>query len=161
MFTLGEIIDLAIRIEKNGESTYRKAQKEVSSSKVSAMLEWLADDEAKHEKWFTELRENVDEKIEDPILEKMGKEILQSVLGDHTFSMNEVDFSSLDNIKGLLEVSLEFEKDTLIFYEMIKGFIEDENVLSGIDKIIEEENSHVKNLEEFLKKGEILPLSSR
>ena len=62
MFTLGEIIDLAIRIEKNGESTYRKAQKEVSSSKVSAMLEWLADDEAKHEKWFTELRENVDEK---------------------------------------------------------------------------------------------------
>ena len=161
MFTLGEIIDLAIRIEKNGESTYRKAQKEVSSSKVSAMLEWLADDEAKHEKWFTELRENVDEKVEDPILEKMGKEILQSVLGDHAFSMNEVDFSSLDNIKGLLEVSLEFEKDTLIFYEMIKGFIEDENVLSGIDKIIEEENSHVKNLEEFLKKGKILPSSSR
>ena len=159
MFTLGEIIDLAIRIEKNGENTYRKAQDEVSSSELASMLQGLADDEAEHEKWFAELRENVDEKIENPKLAEMGKEILQGVLGDHAFSMDEADFSSLDNITGLLELSLEFEKDTLVFYEMIKEFIEDGKVLSGIDKIIKEENRHIKYLEEFIEKGEILPLT--
>ncbi|MFC1532021.1 ferritin family protein [Thermodesulfobacteriota bacterium] len=157
MFTLGEIIDLAIRIEKNGENTYRKAQDEVSSSELASMLQGLADDEAEHEKWFANLREDIDAEIEDPKLEEMGKSILQSVLGDQAFSMNDADFSRIDNINSLLELSLEFEEDTIIFYGMLKEFIEDGNVLSGIDKIIEEENRHVKRLEEFIEKGEILP----
>lgn len=160
MFTLGEIIDLAIRIEKNGESTYRKAQEEVSSSDLASMLHWLADDEAEHEKWFARLREDMDAKIEDPKLEEMGKSILKNVLGDQSFSMNDVDFSRIDNATNLLETSLEFEKDTIIFYEMLKEFIEDRKVLGGLDKIIEEEKRHVKRLEELIGKEEVLPLTS-
>ena len=155
MFTLGEIIDLAVRIEKNGESTYRKAQKEVSNPVLSSMLQWLADDEAEHEKWFAKLKQNVDEKIEDPKFEEMGREILGGVLGKQAFSMDEADFSRLNDITDLLELSLEFEKDTLVFYEMLKEFVEDEKVLSGIAKIIEEENRHIAYLQEFLEKGEI------
>lgn len=155
MFTLGEIIDLAVRIEKNGESTYRKAQQKVSSPVLSSMLQWLADDEAEHEKWFTKLKRNVDEKIEDPKFEEMGREILGGVLGEHTFSMDEADFSSLNDIKDLFELSLEFEKDTLVFYEMLKEFVEDEKVLSGIDKIIEEEKRHIAYIQGFLRNGEI------
>ena len=159
MFTLGEIIELAIRIEKNGENTYRKAQKEVSSPELASTLQGLADDEAEHEKWFAKLREEMDLAMEDPKLEEMGKSILRSVLGDQAFSITDADFSRIDNITSLLELSLEFEKDTIIFYEMLKEFIEDGKILSGIDKIIEEENRHVKNLEEIIEKGEILPLA--
>ena len=119
------------------------------------MLQWLADDEAEHEKWFAKLKQNVDEKIEDPKFEEMGREILGGVLGEHAFSMDEADFSCLKDIKDLFELSLEFEKDTLVFYEMLKEFVEDEKVLSGIAKIIEEENRHIAYLQEFLEKGEI------
>ena len=160
MFTLGEIIELAIRIEKNGENTYRKAQNEVPSSELASMLQGLADDEAEHEQWFAKLREDMDTEIADPKLEEMGKSILRSVLGDQAFSMSDADFSRIDNITSLLRLSFEFEKDTIIFYEMLKEFIEDGKVLSGIDKIIEEENRHVKRLEEIIEKGEILPLTS-
>ena len=160
MFTLGEIIDLAIRIEKNGENTYRMAQNQVSSSELVLMLQELADDEAEHEKWFARLREDMNAGIEDPKLEEMGKTMLMTVLGDQAFSMNNADFSKMDNIMNLLELSLEFEKDTIIFYEMLKEFIEDKDVLSGIEKIIEEENRHVKHLEENIKKGEIIELTS-
>ena len=155
MFTLGEIIDLAIRIEKNGESTYRKAQKVVSSPILSSMLQWLADDEAEHEKWFTKLKQNVNEKIEDPKFEEIGREMLGGVLGEHAFSLEEADFSCLNDIKDVLELSLEFEKDTLVFYEMLEEFVEDEKVLSGIAKIIKEENRHIAYLQEFLEKGGI------
>jgi rubrerythrin len=119
------------------------------------MLQWLADDEAEHEKWFTKLKQNVNEKIEDPKFEEMGREILGGVLGEHAFSMEEADFSSLKDIKDVLELSLEFEKDTLVFYEMLEEFVEDEKVLSGIAKIIKEENRHIAYLQEFLEKGEI------
>jgi len=155
MFTLGEIIDLAIRIERNGENTYRKAQDEVPNSELASMLQMLADDEVEHEQWFTKLKKDLDAEIEDPKLEEMGKSILKSVLGDQAFSMNDTDFSRIDNITNLLELSFEFEKDTIIFYEMLKEFIEDEIVLRGIDKIIEEENRPVKRLHEFIEKGDI------
>jgi len=151
MFTLGEIIDMAIRIENNGEKTYRKAQNKVSSPGLASTLLELANDEAEHEKWFAEFRENLDAEIQDPKMEEMGRSILQGVLGDQAFSMNDADFSRIDNITSLLELSLEFEKDTIIFYGMIKEFIEDEEVLNGIDKIVEEENRHVKRLEELIK----------
>jgi len=160
MFTLGEIIELAIRIEKNGENTYRKAQNEVPISELASMLQGLADDEAEHEKWFVELMEDMDIEIEDPLLEEMGNSILRSVLGDQAFSMSDADFSRIDNITRLLELSIEFEKDTIIFYEMLKEFIEDVKVLSGINKIIEEENRHVKHLEECLEKGNFFPLNN-
>ena len=155
MFTLGEIIDLAIRLEKNGERTYRKAQKEVSNPILASMLQWLANDEAEHEKWFTNLKKIVNEKIEDPKFEEIGREILGGVLGEHAFSMEEADFSCINDIKDVLELSLEFEKDTLVFYEMLEEFVEDEKVLSGIAKIIKEENRHIAYLQEFLEKGEI------
>ena len=57
MFSTAEIIDLAIRIEKNGEKTYRKAQEKVSDLSLASMLQWLADEEVEHAKWFVELKE--------------------------------------------------------------------------------------------------------
>lgn len=156
MFSLGEIVDLAIQIEKNGAQSYQKAQKEVSSQELASILEWLANDEKEHEKWFIDMKKEIDEKIEDPKLEEMGKEILNSVLGEQSFSMDDADFSRIKDIDTLIEISLEFEKDTILFYEMIKDFIDDGKILAGIDRIIKEENKHVKRLEELTSISEIL-----
>ena len=156
MFSLGEIVDLAIQIEKNGEKSYRKAQKEVNSQELASILEWLANDEKEHEKWFISMKKEINEKIENPKLEEMGREILNSVLGEQAFSMDDADFSRIKDVDTLFELSLEFEKDTILFYEMIKDFIDDGKVLAGIDRIIKEENKHVKRLEELTSKSEIL-----
>ena len=150
MFSLGEIIDLAIQIEKNGEQSYRKARKEVKSQDLASVLEWLANDEKEHEKWFLNMKRGINEKIQDPMLEEMGREILNSVLGEQAFSMDDADFSRIKDVNTLLEISLESEKDTILFYEMIKDFVDDENVLAGLDKIIKEEGRHVKKLEELV-----------
>jgi rubrerythrin len=156
MFTLSEIIDLAIRIEKNGENAYRKAQEEVSNPSLASMLQWLAEEEVEHVKWFTQLKEKAATLAEDPKLEEMGKTILQGVLGDQAFSIKDADFSKIEDINSLLELSVEFEKDTVLFYEMLSAFIDDEETLSQLDKIIEEEKRHVQLLEEFLEKKKML-----
>ena len=104
MFTLREIIDLAVRIEKNGENVYRKAQKEVSDPMLSSMLLWLADDELEHEKWFTQFKNGMDETGEDPKLEKMAKAILGGVLGEQAFSLQDKDFSTIESVQNLLEL---------------------------------------------------------
>jgi rubrerythrin len=151
MFTSSEIIDLAVRIETNGQKAYRKAQEQVTDPALASMLGWLADEEAEHEKWFPGLKENLEITQEDPELEEMGKAVLQGVLGDHTFSIEEADFSRLEDLDSLLTLSVEFEKDTILFYEMLSAFVEDEPTLIHLNRIIEEENRHVRLLQDFLK----------
>ena len=160
MFTLAEIIDLAVRIEKNGEKAYRKARDEVSNPSLASMLQRLAEEESEHEKWFTGLKEKVETGAEDPRLEEMGKTLLQGVLGDQTFSIDDADFSRIKDLEGLLELSVEFEKDTILFYEMLSAFIQDEKSLDQLDLIIEEENRHVRLLEDCLEKRENLTLGT-
>jgi rubrerythrin len=150
MFTLSEIIDLAVRIEANGEKAYRKAQNQVTDPSLASLLGWLADEEAEHEKWFPRLKENLKINPQDPKLEEMGKAVLQGVLGDQTFSIDEADFSKIGDLSSLLNLSIEFEKDTILFYEMLSAFIEDEQTINYLNRIIEEENRHVRLLEDFL-----------
>jgi rubrerythrin len=150
MFSLGEIIDLAIQVEKNGEKTYRKAQKQVKNRDLASVLEWLADDEKAHVKWFHDFKKGINEKLEDIRLEEMGREILNSVLGEQSFSMDDADFSRIKDVNALLKLSLEFEKDTILFYEMIMAFVDDASVQAGLDRVIREEKAHVKKLEEMI-----------
>ncbi len=152
MFSLGEIIDLAVRIEENGEKTYRQAQQEAADPDLAAVLGWLADQEAEHKKWFLALKSDVEVDREDPKLAEMARGILQGVLGDQNFSLQEADFADLESLRQLLNLSIEFEKDTIIFYEMLGGFIEDPTLIEKLDQIIEEENRHVRLLEEHRKK---------
>jgi rubrerythrin len=59
MFTLTDIIELAVQIEKNGESTYRRAQQATSDPFLADLLGRLADEELEHQRWFTELKSRV------------------------------------------------------------------------------------------------------
>lgn len=150
MFTLSEIIELAVRIEENGEKAYRKAAREATDPELAAALHWLADEEAEHRQWFPRLQKCVDGKREDPRLTEMAQGVLQGILGDQTFSLAEADFSATEDLKQLLSLSIEFEKDTILFYEMLGAFIEDEKIIKQLERIIEEENRHVQILKERL-----------
>jgi len=150
MFSIGDIIDLAVQIEKNAEKLFRDAAKEASDPGLASMLQWLADEEVQHAERFSEMKEEVQETVEDPRLEEMGKAVLEGTLGGQTFSLKDVDFSSLDQIDTLLKRVIEFENDTILFYEMIRSFVEGQEIEDHLDKIIEEEESHVRVLEEFL-----------
>lgn len=152
MFTISDIIDLAIRIEKNGSNTYKKAMAEVSDPLLSSMLDRLANDESEHENRFESLKKEIRPSAIDPALDEMGRSMLEGVLGDQAFSISEADFSRIDNLKELLKLSIEFEKDTIIFYEMIGAFLEDEDTLKILTEIIDEENRHVLLLTESFEK---------
>ena len=42
MFSIQEILDLAIRLENNGESVYRQAVDEISEPELVSLLQWMA-----------------------------------------------------------------------------------------------------------------------
>jgi rubrerythrin len=149
MFSVIEILDLAIQLEKNGESVYRDAIEEVASADLVSSLAWMADEEAKHSEWLSELKKNIETKSINPFMEEMGRQVFGDLLGAKNFSHEKVDFSRVDRTADLIAIFVEFEKDTILFYETLVPFIQDAVTLDHLEKIIAEENSHIEKLCEF------------
>jgi len=150
LFSANEILDLAIKLEKNGELVYRDAIEKVSNPELTRLLEWMADEEVKHANWFAELKLELDQKGVNPFMEKMSRELFDDLLGDKNFSLKDVDFSSVSDIDDLIAIFIEFEKDSVRFYQVLEPFIGDPVSLEGIKKIINEENCHIKRLQELM-----------
>ena len=155
MFSAKEIIELAIKIEKNGEAVYRSAIEEVPNPELVPLLEWMADEEVKHANWFAELKHNLETKNENPFVEEMGHELFNEMLGDKNFSLKDVDFATIEEIDDLIETFIEFEKDSIIFYEVLKPFVEDPVVREYLNKIIDEEKQHIELLKEITDRKEV------
>ena len=150
MFSIQEILDLAIRLEQNGESVYRNASEKLSRSDLVSLLLWMAEEEVKHAGWFSELKQKLESGSINPFMEEMGRKVFSGILGDKSFSHKEVDFSRVDRQDDLIGIFIEFEKDTILFYETLIPFIEDNDTLENIAKIIAEENDHIKKLQDFI-----------
>ena len=150
MFSVNEILDLAIQLEKNGESVYRNAADKVTKPDLVSLLIWMADEEASHRRWFLEVKKKVETHSINPFMAEMSRQVFGGILGDKSFSHQDVDFSRVDRLDELIGIFLEFEKDTVLFYETLIPFIEDDDTLVNIKKIIAEENNHIKKLQDLL-----------
>jgi rubrerythrin len=149
MFSPKEILDIAIRLEKNGEAVYRNVIRKNPGSPLRELLEWMAEEEVRHAEWFADLQQSL-EKESHPIMEEMSQELLKDLLGQQTFSLKEVDLSRVEDLDILIGRFIEFERDTILFYQMLQPFLKDETALQHLEVIIAEENRHIEKLQEFL-----------
>jgi rubrerythrin len=88
-------------------------------------------------------------------MEKMSRELFNDLLGDKNFSLKDVDFSSVSETDDLIAIFIEFEKDSVRFYQVLEPFIEDPVCLESLKDIIDEENCHIKRLQEFIGRAEV------
>jgi rubrerythrin len=161
MFTLTEIYDLGIRIEKNGEKFYRDALKQAWSTPIADMLTMLAEEEVKHVDFFEKRMDALKQKRENPLLDEMSASMLKDILGNQTFSLKDTDVSTIKNVSELVSIAIEFEKDTILFYEMVGSFMTDDEARRELQEIIEEEERHVKLFESYGDKNIHLPKLNR
>jgi rubrerythrin len=150
MFSLKDIIDIAVQLEQNGERVYRNAAEKIENPSLRSLLQWLADEEVKHMEWFEALIDTMPANGDFPEQEKMGRALLQNAIGAQSFTLEDTDFSSMEKIEDLLKLAIEFEKDTVLFYGMLQPLIEDQKTLEQLHAIIQEEENHVRHLEECL-----------
>jgi rubrerythrin len=78
----------------------------------------------------------------------MGAAILRGAIEHRAFSLEEVDFRSIQDEAELMKVAIEFEEDGVTFYQIIRSFVTDPPTIKHIDEIIEEECKHVEFFQE-------------
>jgi len=148
IFTTHEILDLAIQLEKNGETVYRNACRFTGNSLLNELLEATAEDEANHARWFSNLKRNMQTDPDHPLSGEITHTLIDEYVAGQSFSLKEVDFSKIKTINEMMAVFIEFEKDTILFYQMLQSFITDEETSALLDRIIAEENRHILRFKE-------------
>lgn len=151
MFTINDLLDIAIKMEENGKKIYQNARKKIRDRKLQTLLQWMADEEEGHGQWFSRLKEKQGKDTKD--LSVMLPDVLREMMGEKTLSLDDVDFSRIKTSTQMLSVFMEFENDTILFYEFLETFIEDADVLAGLKKIIDEETVHVDKLRLMIRSG--------
>ena len=151
-FSGKELLEMAIRIEENGQKFYREALKNTEDDALRKTLNYLVQEEEKHKRYFRSLLEKLpkDENFFDPYMEDAIL-YLKAMADSHVFT-TELDGAELaqtiKEVEDVLNFAIAMEKDSLLFYyELARGINESDRGV--IDKVIEEEKSHLERLLEL------------
>jgi len=149
MFTIGDIKNIAIQIEKNGEDSYRAASRISKDPKVTEVLIWMAEQEKRHANWFSNLQSSKPLTEEQREIEAMGKTLLQDMVKGNNFLLDQEGLNIAQTVQEVIDISRSFEKDTILFYEFLLGFMDNEETSAQLQVIIDEEKGHIKKLTEM------------
>jgi len=150
LFSEREILEIAIRMEKNGENEYQKAAAEVSEQTLVDALEWMATEEREHAGFFSGLLDELDTGQGSAFGQEMDSAFLKDLIGGSSLSLKTVDFKQVGSLAELLTIFIGFEEDSILFYEMITPMIEDDETRARIERIVAEEKGHIKRLKELV-----------
>lgn len=141
-FSVKEIIEYAIKIEKESFAFYTQASKQVEDKDVNALVKMLAEEEVEHQ---NRLRGLIDEK-------KVSAEELQKKYELDTTLMDKiVNTSAIDADASALDVlktALEREKNTEQTYKMLMTLSNiDENVVKIFEELRLQEQGHANKIQ--------------
>ncbi len=148
-FNAESIFEIGIQIEKNGKAFYQAAAKTTSNKTVSTLFAELAEWEDQHIKLFQTMQSELPEELKQDNVFDPDQEMytyLQAAADSHVFIQS-------DNVAQLiaectspakaLSFALEFEKDSVVYYTIIKKVVPEYLGKEKIDLIIDEELKHI------------------
>lgn len=141
---------MAVQLEKNGEQIYRCAVDQADDPGLKQLLEWMAEEERQHAKWFLGLNNAIIVDEDDGVLQDMSDALVSDFIHGQTFSLKEIDFSTITQPNALIQTFIEFEKDTILFYTILIPFIKDDHTIKELNRIIAEEETHIQKLTELI-----------
>jgi rubrerythrin len=154
IFRANELVAMAVEIEKRGESFYRDMSRRVTKPVVKEALEFLAEEEAKHEARFSELKSRLDPmELPTGSAESEYWAYVNDLIGSHFLFLDSISqklISTLSTDKEIVHLAMSFEKESILFFMEMRGLIP-HSEHPVVDACIEEERSHLRKLSLLLR----------
>ncbi len=147
-----EIVEIAVRIEENGNEFYTAAAEMITeSSDIKGLFYDLAEKEVLHISIFQKLAEKFDSESFD-FESQDASEYINHLAESHIFGKPDTGKALAQTIKTPregLEIAYKFENDSVDFYtELMKFTRSDSKKL--VQQIIDEEKEHAAEIKRFL-----------
>ena len=156
VFSPGELINIAIGIERSGITFYDIMARTTDSEMAKEIFEDFVAMERQHLNLFQDMLAGTDKRLPPETLTSEYSSYLQALIDDAVFTndaiMSEVVTQADSDIKAL-EVGISAEKDSLLFYHEMKDIMPGPTI-PVLDRIIAEEKSHLQQLTAIKKKLE-------
>ncbi|MBD3418798.1 MAG: hypothetical protein GF398_01645 [Chitinivibrionales bacterium] len=154
--TLNEIYQTSVNIERNASEFYKKAADNASDEEVKTLFIKLSRMEDDHAKTFSEMRGQLkDEEGRENVFDRGDEMSALLVYGKDLYGWEgkagpDKPLTGKEDRLDLLKSALEAEKNTVIFYTMIKQYSSSQSRKNDIDNIILEEMRHIAAIEDTI-----------
>lgn len=152
-FTGREIVEMAIRIEENGEKYYADAARATKVPRLKELFGVLAEEEKRHIGVFTCFRDLFTEDAPaegfDPYITEASM-YLKAMADTEVFTEPDEGAKLAEEVfdeRTALDVAIQMEKDSILFYYEIQKMVRDKD-REVLDALIEQEKDHLMKLTE-------------
>lgn len=153
-FSSGELINIAIGIERRGITFYDIMAKSTDDEAARAVFEELVIMEREHIKIFQAMLTEADTEQAQEISEHEYSGYLQALIDDSAFTddtiTSEMATEADSDIKAL-ELAISAEKDSILFYYELRDLLP-QGAASMVNRILNEEKSHLQQLTDIKRK---------
>lgn len=156
VYSINEIIEMAVQIERNGYAFYNEATKRKDlDDKSREFISWLRDQELEHEKKFLSLRDDTELKSLELSQDwELVALYLKTIVEGRIFNSEDSAIRraiEAKNITEIIDYAINFEKDTLLYFQTISNNIAYPKAIDILHQIINEEISHIIKLADYKK----------
>jgi len=154
LFKISEVVEMAVLIETNGEVFYNSLQESAQDAQAREVFAYLAGEEKRHKATFEKMGESLAKY--QPVESYPGEyaAYMKALADDNVFTQRNVGGNLAQKATSAMEavdMALKFEKDSILFFEGMRRFVP-EKKHPTIDKMIEEEKTHIVKLKELKEK---------
>lgn len=156
-FNADEVFEMAEEIERQGARLYKEVSKMAPTEEMKKFFLELTEMEAKHLKIFADMRKQLSEQEKttttyDPDNEAaLYLKTMADAKGWEGRISPTQKFTGKESMKEVVEIALNAEKESVVFYYGLKSMVPEEAGRDKIEQIIMEELSHIRTLLEYLK----------
>ncbi len=153
IFKGSEIIEIGIRIEKNGREFYQSLANSSQNEKVRESCGYLAEEERKHVEDFEKLLPSLERYIPPESYPGEYESYVKALAEEHVFTDDKVSKDMLrkaSSDKEALQIAIGFEKDSILFFGEMRKFVPDKDQRI-IEELIRQEREHLRKLSELKK----------
>ena len=148
-FSMREIIEIAIEIEKNGAAFYRALAGSADTARLRDLFTYLADQEKRHIARFQEILESVGGyQISEAYYATQYMGYMKALADERVFKSDTSGAEvagSVGSPKEAVDIAIGFEKESILFlhemWELMQG-----SDTKTIQKLLNEERDHLKQL---------------
>src|SRR5512138_3937351 len=154
VFEAGDIVEVAVRIEENGENFYRYAVQLAAKEEVKALFQRLADEEVKHRQTFAKILAGMDRSLPPEGYDGEYAAYLHDYVDNRLVFKADAfagELAKIRNEASALDFAIQRELDSIHYYREMREMLPADRC-AAIDRIIAEEKEHFIRLSAMRKR---------
>ncbi len=150
-FSGNELVDIAIGIERNGASFYESLVKSAKNEAAKRIYEYLASEERRHIEVFQGMLGSVAGYRPPETYTEEYTLYLKAFIDSRVFTDDRIAREMAQRVASdaeAIQIGLGVEKESILYYSEMRDLIRQSD-LEVVNKIIEEERSHLRQLSDL------------